>query len=405
MDFSHTKKIIDGLCNQLGLPYLDVACYHGHARVFRYYAGKRTKGNEHLCMYSCSKPITCVAALRLCEKGLISLDDSVEKYLSAAGDLTVCNGGEITRCKEKLKIKHLFTMTAGLDYNALKQPVVELLKNNKKAGTVEVCNAFLRSPLLFEPGSEYRYSLCHDVLAAIVEKASGEQFSEFVEREIFLPLGMVNSSFSAVPKWKTAKMYGFSNGKIKKAKGYAPTTKLYESGGAGLISCVDDYGVFADALACGGMAKNGYRLLGKETVELMRTVQDEARGFSCAQGDDYGYGLGVRVRTADTDFGLPVGEFGWDGMAGSYVMIDPKNHVSVFIGMHLKSWTEIFKGKHLEIVESIYRDAGYDKIHRKSADEEEHERKKRKQQGEIDAFKKRYFGLYSDIKISHREDW
>ena len=78
--------------------------------------------------------------------------------------------------------------------------------------------------------------------------------------------------------------------------------------------------------------------------------------FTCVQGEDYGYGLGVRVRQSPTAWGLPVGEFGWDGAAGSYVMVDPERKISVFIGMHVRNWPEVFTGKHLEIVEAIYKE-------------------------------------------------
>ncbi|MBQ8725708.1 MAG: hypothetical protein IJY84_01225 [Clostridia bacterium] len=78
--------------------------------------------------------------------------------------------------------------------------------------------------------------------------------------------------------------------------------------------------------------------------------------FTCVQGQDYGYGLGVRVRQKATDWGLNKGEFGWDGAAGSYVMIDSEKKVSIFIGMHLLNWTAVFTGKHLQIVEKLYKE-------------------------------------------------
>ncbi|MBR6795040.1 MAG: serine hydrolase, partial [Clostridia bacterium] len=76
--------------------------------------------------------------------------------------------------------------------------------------------------------------------------------------------------------------------------------------------------------------------------------------FTCLQGRDYGYGFGVRVRKVATDWGLPQGEFGWDGAAGSYLMIDPINKVSIVMGMNVKGWPSIFQDKHLEIVKLIY---------------------------------------------------
>jgi CubicO group peptidase (beta-lactamase class C family) len=78
--------------------------------------------------------------------------------------------------------------------------------------------------------------------------------------------------------------------------------------------------------------------------------------FTCVQGEAYGYGLGVRVRQSATAWGLPIGEFGWDGAAGSYVMVDPEREISIFIGMHVRNWPEVFTGKHLQIVEAIYKE-------------------------------------------------
>ena len=81
-----------------------------------------------------------------------------------------------------------------------------------------------------------------------------------------------------------------------------------------------------------------------------------SNNFACVQGGDYGYGLGVRIRQKPTEWGLNKGEFGWDGAAGSYVMMDPEKKVSIFIGLHLRNWPVVFKGKHLPIVEKIYKE-------------------------------------------------
>ena len=134
--------------------------------------------------------------------------------------------------------------------------------------------------------------------------------------------------------------------------------KYYESGGAGLISTVEDYIKFADMLASGGIGYNGYRILKEDTVNIMRSGRMKNlhinNSFTCIQGGDYDYGCGVRVRTKPTEWGLPKGEFGWDGAAGSYLMVDSVNRISVVIGMNLLLWTDVFMGKHLEIVKAVY---------------------------------------------------
>ena len=74
------------------------------------------------------------------------------------------------------------------------------------------------------------------------------------------------------------------------------------------------------------------------------------------QGKDYGYGLGVRVRKAALDCGIPAGEFGWDGAAGTYVLVDTKNKISVVIGFNILEWPRIFAKDNLAIAERIYKE-------------------------------------------------
>ena len=91
---------------------------------------------------------------------------------------------------------------------------------------------------------------------------------------------------------------------------------------------------------------------------MMKTVTfdsvDVKNTFTCVQGKDYGYGLGVRVRTTPLECGIPKGEFGWDGAAGSYVLVDTDNGISVTMGMNILNWPEIFSGEHLAIAKLIY---------------------------------------------------
>ena len=74
------------------------------------------------------------------------------------------------------------------------------------------------------------------------------------------------------------------------------------------------------------------------------------------QGADYGYGLGVRVRTVPDPSGIPVGEFGWDGAAGSYILVDTDNNISITMGLNIMAWPGVFAGEHLAIARRIYED-------------------------------------------------
>ena len=123
------------------------------------------------------------------------------------------------------------------------------------------------------------------------------------------------------------------------------------SGGSGLTSCVEDYLLFADALACGGVGADGSRILRPETIDLMRAEQLPAfrvdGSFSWTCGSDYGYGLGVRTRVA-FDNGTPGGrgEFGWDGAAGAFLMAIPERRLSMFYVQHVLSCNHAFEVVH-----------------------------------------------------------
>lgn len=362
MEGKKTKACIQDLTEKKKIPYLGVFVRKNHEILFRDYGaiGKRATGQEQLFLYSCTKPMTVVCALRLLEEGKIGLDDEVSKYLPAYANTFLANGN---RTKNKMTVRHLFTMSGGLSYK-FPQSVKDLVcSSDGKAGTLECVSRFPDDPLLFEPGARFEYSLCHDVLAAVVEVVSGKRFSEYMQEMIFQPLGMEHTGFHLERRVQMENLYlAEKSGNMSEI----PTEnefvlgENYDSGGAGAVGCVEDYALFADAMACGGEGKNGYRLLKEETVELMRKEMPDSlyseQTFTCMQGDGYGYGLGVRTRKTATRWGLPAGEFGWDGAAGAYMMADPVNRISMVIGMHIKAWPNVLQGIHLKLVQCAYED-------------------------------------------------
>ena len=307
--------------------------------------------------------MTVVCAMRLIQEGKLDLDEPVSKYLPAyAHAYTHNEKGERVALKEPMRIWHLFTMTAGLTYNTQTPAIVALQKSNPFAGTVEFVNTFVDEPLSFPSGERFQYSLCHDVLGAVIEVVSGKRFSEYMQETLFSPLGMVDTAFHLDKAREMIRQYiAYSDGSIAEM---ARENSLvlganYDSGGAGVCGCVDDYILFADALACDGLAYNGHRILDKASLDMLTDTRvgglSLENSYTCVQGDDYGYGLGVRVRKVDTDWGLKKGEFGWDGAAGTYLMVDREKQISVVIGMHVRAWPHIFTGEHLRIVEALYR--------------------------------------------------
>ena len=100
-----------------------------------------------------------------------------------------------------------------------------------------------------------------------------------------------------------------------------------------------------------------------ETIDLMRTEQLRTYAmnpqFGCAAGPGYGYGLGVRT-LIDKSQGQrsSLGEFGWDGAAGSYVMIDPAEKLSIFFAMHVRGWPNLIGCGHAPIRDLTYEVLG-----------------------------------------------
>ena len=357
-----TKEYIDKLIADKGIPYIDFYMSVGQECVYRYYTSKDGKatGKEKLWFYSATKPITVVAAMRLVGEGKLSLDDEVSKYIPAFENTFLADG---TPTKNKMTVRQLFTMSAGLSYNVWGEPYKSLLEEvDKDATTLDVISALAKAPLLFEPGERFGYSLCHDVLAAVVEVASGKRFAEYLDEVIFGPLKMTNTGFHLEKTETLAPCYFSEKTSIYEIpnENFFVFTDNYDSGGAGAISCVEDYAKFAKTLACGGVSEDGYRLLSEDALKQLRTCQHEnlqlQSTFTCVQGEDYGYGLGVRVRKAPTKWGLSEGEFGWDGAAGTYLMVDPERQISIVIGMHLRNWPEVFTGEHLQLVKCAYED-------------------------------------------------
>ena len=358
MQFKSLQKEMDLLAQQ-GMPLCGVTVRKNHEKLFEY--GVNITNDQRLFLYSCSKPLTIAGVMRLYERGLIGLDDPVSRYLPAYADAFVMKDGAKEKPDTVMTIRHLMTMTAGLNYDLNTEPIRRTIEAGK-TDTISIVNAFVESPLEFSPGAKYQYSLAHDVLAAIAEVVSGKPFHEYMHDEVFAPLGMTSTSY----RWQEdeiALQYRFD----AETRTYVevPRTCMYrlaadyDSGGAGIVSTLADLSLFVDAMACGGTAATGYQLLKPETIDLMRTEQLPAVAkkpdFLCPAGPDYGYGLGVRTRVRmDGGENSGYGEFGWDGAAGCFELADPANGVSIAFVTHVMGWPSIRNEFHLPIRNSVY---------------------------------------------------
>ncbi len=354
MDFTGLKRFVEYL-PKLGVPGCDLVVFRDHEQIFRCMAGDRDadgrhpmEGNEWYWMYSCSKVVTTCAAMQLIEKGKLNPDDPVCHYLPAYGHLTVQTGEGVRPASRVMTVRHLMSMQSGLDYNLQRPAVEELIRSTGgNVGTREIVDAFAKDPLCFEPGTDFLYSLSHDVLAAVIEVVSGERFSDYLKHHIFEPLGITGFDFRLRPEYMEVLCapYTMENGQLvlnqPDCNNYHLTPE-YESGGAGLIGNVRSFITLVDALACEGKGRDGYPLLSPEMLQLWSSNQLGPRSrasFDQWRRIGYSYGLGVRTRVNHMIGGAgPVGEFGWDGAAGAWNMIDIHDHVSAYFSMHVRNF-------------------------------------------------------------------
>lgn len=385
MSFEQLTQYLESLKDSDDIKGLDVIVKKNHKVIYRHKQGyndydctKPVSENDLYYLYSCTKIATMTACMQLVEAGRIKLEDPVSDYLPEFANMRVADNyvigdfGNMPNqsspthpAKTPIRIQNLMTMTAGLSYNTTSEPILELKrKTGNKAPTREMVKAIAQMPLLYEPGTRHAYSLGHDVAAAVIEVVTGQKFSDYVIEHVFMPLGVDDVYFHLreEDKERLADQYScdFKTGKKTRHQGNTfELTEAYDSGGAGLIATVDGYSTLLDALACGGVGANGGRILSQESINAIRTPR-----LNAVQLDDftmkgmfrpgYNYGLGVRVLVDGTKSKSPVGEFGWDGAAGAYALVDPKNGVSLFYAQAILGLRGVYSDIHPRIRDLLY---------------------------------------------------
>ncbi|HBI71607.1 MAG TPA: hypothetical protein DDY59_00255 [Lachnospiraceae bacterium] len=388
MNFDKLTEYIDSLNKEFGIPAADCKITRGHEVVYRHMTGYSDYENTApiskdtlFRLFSATKVVTMTAVMQQVERGNLRLYDEVRDYLPEFDAMKVADQFKFEfplrwpkstdKCHyahNTIRIIDLMSMTAGLSYDTSSQELIDIReKSSNQASTREVIAAIAKMPLVYEPRTRYSYSLAHDVLAAVVEAASGQKYSEYLKDNIFEPLGIKDFYFH----WDNDKslsdricaMYlgSFGSDEIKPDDGVMSgsfkITANYESGGAGLAGTVDAYSTFIDALCNGGVGANGTRILSEESVKRFTvpyTTGQMSEDFAFAGKVGYEYGLGVRVLVDDKASKSPVGEFGWDGAAGAYALVDPINHISIFYAQHIMGFPKVYSEIHPKIRDLAY---------------------------------------------------
>ncbi|MBR2293318.1 MAG: beta-lactamase family protein [Clostridia bacterium] len=352
MNFRKLDEFIDQL-PMCGIPESDFVVTQNGKTIYRHGSGysdaaktKPVSNRDLYWIYSTTKIVTCIAAMRLVEEGKLELDDLVSKYIPAFGEVQVLQkDGTLRPATTPITVRHLFTMTSGMNYDRDTEAIRQAV--NAGEGTVGIVAAMAKTPLQFEPGTRYLYSLSHDALGAVVEVVSGMRLSDYLKTIIFRPLGITDMGFfpNEEQKERIAAQYTYHNatGTCKEIpnvySGYI--CDRYESAGGGLFASVDEYIKIISTVACGGTTADGYRLLKPQTIGMMQKNLLSGEPLSDFVGKRlFGYGWGlcgrVHINPLLSRSLSPVGEFGWNSMANAFAWIDTENRIAAFYGCHVQ---------------------------------------------------------------------
>ena len=291
-----------------------------------------------------TKALTSTAALILWERGLLGLDDPVERYIPSFANLELLESfaedSSFTTIPHDatMTIRHLLTHQSGLSYGEIGDPRFEQIY--AKMGVVDLfttepitaaenCERLAKTALIHTPGERWNYSLGLEVVVRVVEVVSGQPFDVFLKSELLDPLGMTDTHFylpdSLVHRLAPVFEPAEKGWKLHEHKNYTTDypvagARAFFGGGAGLSSTALDYAKFLQMYLNRGTF-NGHRILEEATVDSIMSNQEG--GLREGQGWFQGLAFGVQHEVGEAAGGSPAGTFFWSGYFNTLYAADP----------------------------------------------------------------------------------
>jgi CubicO group peptidase (beta-lactamase class C family) len=306
---------------------------------------------------SMTKPLTAVGALMLYEQGRLAMEDPLSLYFPRFAEMRVAArdaAGEPTTdtvpALRRITVQDLFRHTSGLIYGGRGATLVhKMYPSGSVSAALELSgpdflDRLASLPLLHQPGTVWDYGFGLDVLGQVIEKVTGETLGQYLDRQLFAPLGMHDTGFFIPPdkaaRYAKALPTDPASGRPQKVEPVLTEKIRFDCGGGCAASTAADYLRFALMLQGGG-AFGETRILGRKTVEYMTANQlgPEVRnlvGNADPTRADYGFGLGLAVRTTPGIVRMmgSVGSFSWPGASGTDWWVDPKEELAVVYLSH-----------------------------------------------------------------------
>jgi len=289
-------------------------------------------------IYSMTKPIVSVAAMRLVEQGHLLLAQPVSTWLPEFASLQVDVDGDAEPAPARpVTVHDLLRHTAGFTYqfmgaSPLHQRYAAARLFSRGLSNADFCAALAQLPLVNQPGAAWTYSHATDVLGRLVEVIAGEPLGAHLQRTILGPLGMDDTSFHVAPDQQHRLAEPFAtdpdNGTAVRLFDVR-TPAVQEMGGAGLVSTAADYARFMEMMLAGG-ALGDVRLLSPKTVRLMTSDHLGAipvTGELLPPGHGFGLGFAVRLQHGLAPGAGTAGMYYWGGLSGTSFLIDPQEQL------------------------------------------------------------------------------
>ena len=289
-------------------------------------------------VYSMTKAVTAVGVMMLVEDGKLKLVDPASKYLPEFKNVKVQEGGTGAPRPpaREITVQDLLLHTSGLSHRTSDLYRERKVRSRRIALPQFVTN-ITSAPLLEDPGTRFRYSEGTTVLGRVIEVVSGQSFDTFVTERILKPLGMTHTTFWVEGEARQRLVTVYQRGQDGTVAPFeieeVPFTQkpALMEGAVGLVSTAEDFLRFSQMLLNRGTL-DGTRLLSAVTATAMvRNALPDAV-LQAKGGGTVGWGLAnvdVVVREGSRGYLTAVGEYGWDGSAGTFFAVDPSRELVV----------------------------------------------------------------------------
>jgi methyl acetate hydrolase len=349
---AQTPAQIDALLRsaveQKRVPLVVAVIADAHGVVYEHAEG--TAPDAIFRIASMTKPVTSVAVMQLVEAGKVKLDEPAATYVPELAELRVFDHGSFRAPKSPPTVRQLLTHTAGFGYELFDPDLAGLAQRKEIPSMAEGGDAFLRAPLVFDPGTRWEYGINTDWAGRLVERVSGQSLEAYFREHIFAPLGMSDSFFD-VPADKQSRVVRVFQRKADGTLDPQPpapappsTARRFYSGGGGLHSTAADYLKFVRALLGGGRLAD-HRILSEASVAMMgkNQIGDLAiqpipslvpqlatdRAVLPGAPDKFGLGFALNTKTADTPRGANT--MSWAGLYNTFFWIDRERQVGAVL--------------------------------------------------------------------------